>query len=158
METVYIKTPIGIAQICGNKDGISAITFLNEEQKPCLAIPKILEEAVLQLNEYFNGDRTEFTLKLNPQGTTFQKEVWHQLQSIPFGKTCSYMDMAKKKGNPKAIRAMASANGKNPIAIVIPCHRVIGSNGSLTGYAGGLWRKKFLLELEQGNKQLDMFN
>ncbi len=157
MEEVHIKTPVGIVKICGNNEGIVEIIFLNEEQKTSKTIPKILEKTVLQLNEYFNGERTEFTLKLNPQGTPFQKEVWQDLQQIPFGKTCSYMEMAKKKGTPKAIRAMASANGKNPIAIVIPCHRVIGSNGSLTGYAGGLWRKKFLLELENKNKQLNLF-
>ncbi|MCK5677367.1 MAG: methylated-DNA--[protein]-cysteine S-methyltransferase, partial [Flavobacteriaceae bacterium] len=100
---------------------------------------------------------TSFDLKLNPQGTDFQQNVWNELQRIPYGKTTSYLDQSKKMGNVKAIRAIASANGKNPIWIIIPCHRVIGSDGSLTGYAGGLWRKKWLLEHENPTKQTSLF-
>ena len=106
---------------------------------------------------YFTKKRTVFELKLAPQGTVFQTKVWSALQNIPFGKTASYSDMAKTLGDPKVIRAAASANGKNPIWIVIPCHRVIGSDGSLTGYAGGIWRKKWLLEHESPVKHQSLF-
>ena len=111
----------------------------------------------MQLQEYFEGNRTHFDLKLNPQGTDFQKRVWEELSQILFGKTTSYLQMAKNLGDPKVIRAAASANGKNPIAILIPCHRVIGSDQSLTGYAGGIWRKKWLLEHESPVTQHTLF-
>jgi methylated-DNA-[protein]-cysteine S-methyltransferase len=110
-----------------------------------------------QLSEYFEGNRTQFDVKLNPKGTDFQKRVWVQLQEIPFNKTISYQEMANRLGDPKVIRAAASANGKNPIAIIIPCHRVIGSDGSLTGYASGLHRKKWLLAHENPVKQQSLF-
>ena len=102
----------------------------------------VLQEAVFQLDDYFEGKRINFTFKLNPSGTEFQQKVWQELLEIPFGKTMSYLELSKKMGDVKAIRAVASANGKNPLWIVVPCHRVIGTDGSLTGYAGGLWRKK----------------
>jgi methylated-DNA-[protein]-cysteine S-methyltransferase len=121
------------------------------------AIPETLLSTITQLKEYFNKTRTHFQLKLNPEGTGFQKKVWRQLETIPFGKTTSYQNLANNLGDPKVIRAAASANGKNPIAIVIPCHRVIGSDGSLTGYAGGLHRKKWLLEHESPVKQGKLF-
>ena len=120
-------------------------------------IPIQLKEAVSQLNQYFEGKRLDFSLKINPKGTDFQKRVWQELCSIPFGKTVSYMDITKKLGDVKAIRAVASANGKNPLWIVVPCHRVIGTDGSLTGYAGGLWRKKWLLEHESPSGQQSLF-
>lgn len=101
-----------------------------------------------QLSEYFSGTRKEFTFKFISEGTQFQKKVWDKLLNIPYSKTISYLDLAKQIGNPNSTRAVASANGRNPISIVIPCHRVIGSNGTLTGYGGGLWRKKWLLEHE----------
>ncbi len=101
-----------------------------------------------QLIQYFNGQRRQFELPLNQPGTPFQQSVWNELQQIPFGKTISYLDLAKRIGDPRATRAVASANGKNHIAIIVPCHRVIGSNRELVGYAGGLWRKKWLLEME----------
>ena len=122
--------------------GISSIRLIDEIIETNLEIPRELQNCVLQLNEYFEGKRTQFDLQLNPQGTEFQKKVWESLQTIPFGKTTSYLQQSKNLGNQKAIRAVASANGKNPLWIVIPCHRIIGSDGSLTGYAGGLWRKK----------------
>ena len=112
---------------------------------------------MLQLQEYFDGLRTEFSFKTAPDGTEFQKRVWQQLQKIPFGKTLSYLEFAKELGDVKAIRAVASANGKNPLWIVVPCHRVIGTDGSLTGYAGGLWRKKWLLEHENPPNQTSLF-
>ena len=107
--------------------------------------------------KYFEGKRNQFDLNLNPAGTDFQKKVWNELLQIPYGKTCSYLDIAKRLGDPKSIRAAATANGKNPLWIVIPCHRVIGSDGSLTGYAGGLWRKKWLLDHENPVKQTSLF-
>jgi methylated-DNA-[protein]-cysteine S-methyltransferase len=112
---------------------------------------------VTQLNDYFEGKRTEFDVLLNPQGTDFQKKVWNGLLQIPYGKTMSYLELSKQLGDVKAIRAVASANGKNPLWIIIPCHRVIGTDGSLTGYAGGLWRKKWLLELENPSPQQTLF-
>jgi methylated-DNA-[protein]-cysteine S-methyltransferase len=120
-------------------------------------IPENLKEAVSQLKDYFDGKRTDFTFKLNPKGTDFQQKVWQELLNIPFGKTINYLDLAKKLGDPKVIRAAASANGKNPLWIVVPCHRVIGTDGSLTGYAGGLWRKKWLLEHENPTNQQSLF-
>lgn len=119
--------------------------------------PQLLEEAVQQLKEYFSKSRTQFSLKLNPQGTEFQKKVWNTLQTVDFGKTRTYQQIANTLGDPKVIRAAASANGRNPIAIIIPCHRIIGSDGSLTGYAGGLHRKKWLLEHESPIKQGELF-
>lgn len=157
MHTVYIKTPLGIAEIIGDVNGVSAITVLDIEKELSTEIPDYLQLAVLELQEYFNSKRTHFTFTLQPQGTDFQKKVWQELRNIPFGKTISYMDLAKKLGDPKVIRAAASANGKNPLWIVIPCHRVIGSDGSLTGYAGGLFRKKWLLEHENPSKQGSLF-
>ena len=157
MQTVYIKTPLGTAEIIGDENGVSAITVLNTEKELSTEIPDNLKLAVSELNEYFDSKRTDFTLTLQPQGTDFQKKVWQELRNIPFGKTISYMDLAKKLGDIKVIRAAASANGKNPLWIVIPCHRVIGSDGSLTGYAGGLWRKKWLLEHENPSNQESLF-
>jgi len=156
METTYIKTPLGITKIIGDKDGISIISII-EEAEGFTTIPNVLQEAVSQLNDYFEGKRTDFTFKLNPAGTEFQQKVWKGLLEIPFGKTVSYLELSKKLGDIKAIRAVASANGKNPIWIVIPCHRVIGTDGSLTGYAGGLWRKKWLLEHENPTTQGSLF-
>jgi len=109
-----------------------------------------VKECFKQLSEYFKGQRQEFFLNLEPMGTDFQKSVWRQLAKIPYGKTTSYGKIADVIGNPSAGRAVGSANGKNPIAIIIPCHRVIGSDGSLTGYGGGLWRKEWLIGFEKG--------
>tara|TARA_R110002094_G_scaffold92705_2_gene94389 strand:- start:303 stop:773 length:471 start_codon:yes stop_codon:yes gene_type:complete len=156
METVHIKTPLGIATIIGDENGIFSITVSDEQTIPTI-IPNVLQEAVTQLNEYFDGERTDFTLKLNPKGTEFQQKVWGALLDIPYGKTRTYLEQSKILGDVKAIRAVASANGKNPLWIVVPCHRVIGSDGSLTGYAGGLWRKKWLLEHENPSTQQSLF-
>ena len=157
MQTVYIKTPLGTAEIIGDVNGISAISILDVETEISNEIPDFLELSVKELNEYFDFKRTAFSFKLQPQGTAFQQKVWQELINIPFGKTVSYMDLSKKLGDIKAIRAVASANGKNPLWIVIPCHRVIGNDGSLTGYAGGLWRKKWLLEHENPSNQGSLF-
>ncbi len=157
METVYIHTPIGALEIKGDAEGLASVQFMDAEVAPSQAIPEVLLPAVTQLKEYFNKTRTLFQLLLHPEGTLFQKKVWEQLETIPFGKTTSYQKMANQLGEPKVIRAAASANGKNPIAIIIPCHRVIGSDGSLTGYAGGLHRKKWLLEHESPVRQQVLF-
>ena len=160
IKTTYYKTPIGIAEIVGNEHGIQSISVLDESTvslEITRDIPVCLKDCVIQLEEYFKGKRTEFDLQLNPQGTIFQQSVWKELSNIPFGKTRSYLEQSKQLGNPKAIRAVASANGKNPIGIVIPCHRVIGSDGSLTGYASGIWRKKWLLDHENPVKQQSLF-
>ena len=158
METVYINSPLGITKIIGDEAGIAVISVsdvgTNEVSQE---IPKVLKDAVSQLQEYFDGKRTDFDLKLNPQGTEFQQKVWTSLLEIPYGKTVSYMEQTKKLGDVKAIRAVASANGKNPLWIVVPCHRVIGTNGSLTGYAGEIWRKKWLLEHENPSTQQSLF-
>lgn len=154
-STVYIKTPLGIAKIIGDENGISVISIA-DEGSISENIPEVLQEAVSQLNDYFEGKRTDFNFKLNPSGTDFQQKVWKTLVEIPFGKTTSYLDLSKKLGDVKAIRAVASANGKNPLWIVVPCHRVIGSDGSLTGYAGGLWRKKWLLEHENPARKQEL--
>ena len=157
MDITYYKTPIGTAKIEGDDNGISSVSVIDEDVNHTKLIPKSLQECVKQLDEYFQKRRTAFDVKLNPQGTEFQKKVWKGLQDIPFGKTISYKDQSKKMDVPKAIRAIASANGKNPIWIIIPCHRVIGSDGSLTGYAGGIWRKKWLLEHENPTHQTSLF-
>lgn len=156
METAFINSPLGITKIEGDENGIAVISVLSEGELT-KKIPHALQEAVTQLQDYFEGKRTEFTFKLNPKGTEFQQKVWQELLTIPFGKTTSYLDLSKKLGDVKAIRAVASANGKNPLWIVVPCHRVIGSDGSLTGYAGGLWRKKWLLDHENPLKQQSLF-
>jgi methylated-DNA-[protein]-cysteine S-methyltransferase len=156
METAFIKTPLGTAKITGDENGICEISILSEGDIS-KKIPPILKESIKQLKEYFEGKRTTFDFRLNPKGTDFQQKVWHELLQIPFGKTVSYMDITKKLGDVKAIRAVASANGKNPLWIVVPCHRVIGTDGSLTGYAGGLWRKKWLLEHESPSTQQSLF-
>ena len=156
METAVIKTPLGFAKLEGDENGVASITVLDSEIEVDI-IPEVLEEAVHQLKEYFLGERTQFDLQLNPEGTEFQKRVWEALLQIPYGKTVSYLELSKQLGDVKAIRAVASANGKNPLWIVVPCHRVIGSNGDLTGYAGGLHRKKWLLEHESPFKQQSLF-
>ncbi|KVV13331.1 Methylated-DNA--protein-cysteine methyltransferase [Flavobacterium sp. TAB 87] len=151
-----IQTPLGIAQITGDAFGISEIKISQDGEISTL-IPREIQQAVKQIQEYFKGIRTEFDFKMNPKGTEFQQKVWKGLLEIPFGKTMSYLQLSKKLGDPKAIRAIATANGKNPLWIVVPCHRVIGSDGSLTGYAGGLWRKQWLLQHESSSKQQSLF-
>lgn len=141
----------------GDENGISAVAVIDDVVEISLEIPEMLKDCVQQLDEYFNGTRKQFNLKLNPQGTNFQKRVWEELLLVPFGKTKTYLEQSKQLGDVKAIRAVASANGKNPIWILIPCHRIIGSDGSLTGYAGGIWRKKWLLEHENPSTQQSLF-
>lgn len=153
MFTTYFNSPMGLLQIQGTTTYITHIQFASYTVKTqCLAsLPQdwsLGNQATQQLSEYFAGKRTKFTLPLLPQGTAFQQEVWKALQAIPFGETCSYGEIAISIGKPKAARAIGQANNRNPIAIVIPCHRVIGVDKKLTGYAGGLERKDYLLKLE----------
>ncbi len=157
MEEALIHTPLGMARIRGDAGGIQSISVLDEDIEGDQEVPPVLQDATLQLKEYFEGKRREFNLKLNPVGTVFQKKVWNALLKVPYGKTLSYLELSKELGDIKAIRAVAAANGKNPIWIVIPCHRIIGSDGSLTGYAGGLHRKKWLLDHESPFKQETLF-
>lgn len=157
MESCIVNSPLGFTKIVGDDQGVSSITVLNSEETITDIIPDVLQDCVYQLQEYFEGKRHTFGLKLNPKGTDFQKRVWQQLVKIPFGKTISYLELSKRLGDVKAIRAAASANGKNPLWIIIPCHRVIGSDGSLTGYASGLGRKQWLLNHESPNKQQTLF-
>ena len=156
-DRTFLETPIGTAEIVGDKDGIVSITVRDDQVSSSDDVPESLKDCVEQLSEYFGGGRTEFSVKLKPEGTEFQKKVWGELSRIPFGDTTTYLKQTLQLGNEKAIRAVASANGKNPIWIIIPCHRVIGSDGSLTGYAGGLWRKKWLLEHENPSGQTSLF-
>ncbi|CAM3192521.1 methylated-DNA--[protein]-cysteine S-methyltransferase [Filibacter tadaridae] len=145
-------TPIGILEIAGTEDAICSILFTERDSTVNGMqddTPKVLELCLRQLDAYFKGELHEFTFPYIVEGTDFQKTVWNALKSIPYAKTGSYKDIAVAIDNEKAIRAVGSANGKNKISIVIPCHRIIGSNGKLTGYAGGLWRKEWLLEHER---------
>ncbi len=158
IQEAFIQTPLGITAIKGDEDGLVSISVLNSDTiQPSTGIPACLQAAATQLAEYFAGTRQTFQLTLNPKGTDFQKSVWMELLHIPYGKTFSYLDLSRKLGDVKAIRAVAAANGQNPFWIVVPCHRVIGRDGSLTGYAGGLWRKKWLLEHESPYKQQTLF-
>jgi methylated-DNA-[protein]-cysteine S-methyltransferase len=147
----YLHSPIGYIYICSTETEITRLSFLDNAEihhQKNKYIPTILNQAVLQLVEYFDGKRKSFDLQLAQNGTPFQKNVWETLGTIPYGKTINYLALATKTGDAKASRAVANANSKNEILIFIPCHRVIGSSGELTGYAGGIWRKKWLLELE----------
>lgn len=155
--TSKYKTKIGWLEIKGNDTEIHSILFFDQEPIVTSHQPEIAHKLIHQLDHYFLTGKWSFDVKLNPQGTAFQLSVWEELKKIPFGKTISYLDLAKKLGDEKTIRAAASANGKNPISILIPCHRVVGKDGSLTGYAGGLHRKKFLLELEKGIESMELF-
>lgn len=156
MNRARIDTPLGLAMLTGDENGLQSFT-LHDQGKADAVIPEHLQNAAKQIREYFEGSRQEFDIRLNPEGTPFQKAVWKALGEIPFGKTTSYAALSEQLGDIKAIRAVASANGKNPLWIIVPCHRVIGSDGSLTGYAGGLWRKEWLLNHEQGAIQTSLF-
>ena len=146
----YYKSPLGTIEIVGAQDSILALEFVDRELVGDADLPFCLKACLKQIDEYFRGARKEFRLKLDPQGTNFQKSVWQQLEKIPYGAVVSYGEIAGIIGSPKACRAVGSANGRNPIAIIIPCHRVVGSDGRLTGYGGGLWRKAWLIEHEKG--------
>ncbi len=158
MKTAFLNTPIGNLEITGNDEGIVSIAFTDATEIVSSDIPNCLKDCVRQLQEYFSGQRNTFSLVLQPTGTNFQKKVWNSIQNIPFGKTTSYKEQSSVLDTTKAIRAIANANAKNPLLIVIPCHRIIGSNGELTGYSGGRYRKKWLLDYESKNKQYNLFD
>ncbi len=143
----FIDTPLGVVEVVASNEGITAIRFCNKKGKQ--NANELTRQGCAQLNAYFANRLTNFTLSLCPQGTPFQHQVWSALQTVGYGQTACYADIARLIQNDKAVRAVGMANGRNPIAIVIPCHRIIGRNGTLTGYAGGLNRKAYLLELEQ---------
>ncbi len=149
--TTYYHSPVGLLKIAGTENYICEVTFHDKVQKADVRkknLPSLLILCTEQLIQYFQGERRNFELPVNQEGTAFQQEVWNELTAIPYGKTISYLELARRTGDTKATRAVANANGKNNIAIIVPCHRVIGSNKELIGYAGGLWRKKWLLEHE----------
>jgi len=155
----FYQSPAGLLSIKASNNGITEIGFVKEEiNNPVLDTANpFIAECISELEEYFSGERQTFTVPLDPEGTGFQKEVWAELVKIPYGKTISYLNLAIKLGDAKKIRAVGGANGKNPIAIIVPCHRVIGSDGSLTGYAGGMDKKRWLLRFE-GVIKPDLFN
>ena len=160
MNYDYISTPIGSLLLVGNEAGLCRVEFERngepvQPEDGWTKKPKVLKEAKKQLQQYFRGKRKDFDLELHPLGTDFQCEVWTALTEIPYGETLSYGELAVGIGRPKAVRAVGAANGRNPLPIVVPCHRVIGSDGSLTGFGGGLDAKKFLLDLEGAEYALD---
>ena len=151
MENIFkttVETPIGYLELTANLHSLLSVSFTDIVAQSSGFQPEILQETIHQLDEYFKGVRKEFMLNLNPAGTIFQIKVWEQVKKVAFGCTVSYLDIAIKTGSKNNTRAVGLANGKNPIPIIIPCHRVIGVNGKLTGYAGGIERKKWLLQHE----------
>jgi len=157
MKYRYIKSPIGALLLAGDDEGLKCVGFPQgkgqiQPQSDWKKDDRAFKEVKKQLDEYFAGKRRTFDLKLAPAGTAFQRDVLKSLQQIPYGETRSYQDIASGVGRPKAVRAVGAANGRNPLPIIIPCHRVIGANGSLTGFGGGLPTKQFLLDLERGKR------
>ncbi|TWR25630.1 methylated-DNA--[protein]-cysteine S-methyltransferase [Mucilaginibacter achroorhodeus] len=149
MAEVYYLSPLGITNIVEEDGLITKVSIRDEEDlKPTTTDVAVLKQAITQLEEYFAGSRKAFDLPMKQPGSDFQQAVWQELQRIPYGSTITYSQQSQKMNNPLGIRAIAAANGRNNLWILVPCHRVLGSNGSLTGYAGGLWRKKWLLEHE----------
>lgn len=159
MKHLKMNSPVGVLTLVASEQGLCAVLWENDKLgRVKIAIGsedkqnEHLLTAKLQLQEFFKGERKAFDLKLDMQGTEFQKKVWYALIEIPYGETASYIDIARKIGKPTASRAVGMANGKNPVSIIVPCHRVIGANGSLTGYAGGVKAKQILLGLEANEK------
>jgi methylated-DNA-[protein]-cysteine S-methyltransferase len=149
--TTYYHSPVGVLKISGTEDFISEVTFHDKSQRvdgKKKNLPPMVIQCIEQFIQYFNGERRQFELPINQTGTPFQQGVWTELMQIPYAKTISYLELARRTGDTKATRAVANANGRNNVSIIVPCHRVIGSNKELTGYGGGLWRKKWLLEHE----------
>jgi methylated-DNA-[protein]-cysteine S-methyltransferase len=145
-----LASPLGFLILKSDGQSVTGIVFSEsdiQEQNSC----EVLEKCKVQLANYFYGKTIAFDIPLNPEGTEFQQKVWNELLKIPYGETITYMELAVRLGDPKAVRAVGTANGRNPISVIIPCHRVIGAGNKLTGYAGGIWRKKLLLENEMKN-------
>jgi methylated-DNA-[protein]-cysteine S-methyltransferase len=154
--TGYMNSPLGTICLQHSGKGLCSLIFMDHDVPEDLQHDE-LRDANRQLLEYFDGSLKKFTVSLDLQGTEFRKSIWEELLKIKFGQTMTYGELAIRTGDIKAIRAVANANAVNPVSIIVPCHRVIGSDGSLTGYAGGLWRKKWLLEHEQKHHQLSLF-
>ncbi|WP_051508703.1 methylated-DNA--[protein]-cysteine S-methyltransferase [Sporosarcina sp. D27] len=153
---VEYQSPIGVIEIVGTEEAIVSILFTDSDVVRTMLTDstfQVVKDCYNELDEYFNGMRKEFTVPYTNEGTEFRRNVWQALTEIPYAQTASYRDIACSIGNEKAVRAVGTANGKNKLSIIIPCHRIIGSNGTLTGYAGGLWRKEWLLAHEQKYKQ-----
>lgn len=148
MAQKTFQTPLGKIVVSADELGICSLDF-DENAHEGKESNAHIEQLIVELDEYFKGKRKDFSVALNPKGTPFQRGVWEVLQGIPYGKTISYSEEADILNHPKAVRAVANANGKNPIPIVIPCHRVIAKGGGIGGYSGGLWRKEFMLDLEK---------
>ena len=148
MDIHYFDSPLGTIKVRGDVAGVQEVLFEESTLEMENTVPNYLVPCVEQLQQYFAGKRHTFDFKMNPQGTDFQKMIWVLLKNLPFGSTISYLKLARLYGNTKAVRAVAAAVGKNPILVAIPCHRVIGSDGTLVGYAGGIDKKETLLELE----------
>ncbi|MBN8837802.1 MAG: methylated-DNA--[protein]-cysteine S-methyltransferase [Sphingobacteriia bacterium] len=147
----YYESPIGLLKIGATDNYIAELSFVDNKEQIVHGEPgisEVMHQCTEELIEFFAGRRKTFNIPVHQEGTEFQKKVWSELLEIPFGRTLSYLDLSKRLGDAKAIRAVASTNGKNKIAIIVPCHRVIGSDKSLVGYSGGLWRKKWLLQHE----------
>lgn len=160
MARIFYDSPLGPIEIVGDEEFVNEVEFRKEKGSDDENIPASLLETKKQLEEYFSGARNSFDLPLKQSGTDFQQKVWNELCNIPFGKTISYHELAVRLGDAKSIRAAGTANGKNKLAIIVPCHRVIGSDGSLTGYAGGLEKKEWLLRHEKslpGMEQMELF-
>ncbi|WP_337878674.1 methylated-DNA--[protein]-cysteine S-methyltransferase [Rheinheimera sp.] len=150
-QQLQLPSPLGLIEISASEQGIQSIYFVDHSDAPSQSNQPALQQCQQQLTDYFAGKRQQFDLPLAASGTAFQQRVWAALCTIGYGQTCSYGDIALQLQNPKAVRAVGAANGRNPLSIVVPCHRVIGANGSLTGYAGGLERKLWLLQHEQNH-------
>ena len=149
INLTYYQSPIGVVEIVGSREHIVAVNFVDRARAGDDDLPACIQECVNQIDEYFKGNLKKFSLELQMQGTDFQKTVWRQLTKVSYGQTASYGEIAAAIGKPSASRAVGRANGRNPIAIIVPCHRIIGTDGSLTGYGGGLWRKAWLLRHER---------
>lgn len=152
LHTAYYLSPIGLIQMISDDQFIQELRFTDEKEinfsSKTVDSPPLLKQCISQLDEFFKGERQTFTIPVNQNGTAFQQRVWNQLTAIPFGKTVSYLALAKQLGDAKAIRAVAASNGRNKISILVPCHRIVGSDQSLVGYAWGAWRKQWLLQHE----------
>jgi len=155
-SVTYYESPIGLLEVRGGERGVSAVTFVDARASRATRgagggkgpLPAALADCLTQLDQYFRGRRRTFSVKLDLGGTAFQNKVWRALRAVRFGKMASYKDIARNVGNPAATRAVGGANHRNPVSIIVPCHRIVGSDGRLTGYGGGLWRKDWLLRHE----------
>lgn len=149
------RSPLGRINVTASNEAITSVLFVEDDSAtPLNPSSPLVEECARQLEAYFSGSLTQFDLPLAPAGTAFQQWVWEMLEQVPYGRTAAYGELAQRLGDANLTRAVGTANGSNPIAVIIPCHRIIGADGTLTGYAGGLWRKQWLLRHESAQKEL----